>query len=414
MSNTQIDYLLQLAVPRPDASLSAGRPRDDTPGFDSHFRQASASSTPPLLPSSPPHPLAAGSNDAQPTDYAASPEEAKTIDATATATDDETASEEHESESVAETAAGVAQAEQAAAPAVVDEAAADANPQHGRSIDVAGLIGTNAADAGSLDPAPGDAAEPDQMASESQVKVAAARSARHTTAEKSITVQATGELADGNHPAEATVTPVKQPDAAPRTKAKSGKGGSVHNEQIEASEGGEDKPRTRAAAAQSAGTAAAPAAADAKTADAATDKDETKLGTQAEAPSDEKPGRAHPRAAGNVRPAAAQVAPLVAANVQLAQLGDAAPSAATESNAKPKEVALGSKEGLLSPFARLDRAGTRGNFRAGENGEGRQGRPGPLRQPCRPGNSHRPRARRAAAASAQPARAWFAAAWNSR
>ncbi len=47
MNNSQIDHLLQLPGPRPEAGSSHARPREDAPAFDDHIRRASDTSAPP-------------------------------------------------------------------------------------------------------------------------------------------------------------------------------------------------------------------------------------------------------------------------------------------------------------------------------------------------------------------------------
>lgn len=54
MNNSQIDYLLQVPVKRPEPGPSHARPRDGAPAFDNHFRRASDSSVTPPSPSAAP------------------------------------------------------------------------------------------------------------------------------------------------------------------------------------------------------------------------------------------------------------------------------------------------------------------------------------------------------------------------
>jgi flagellar hook-length control protein FliK len=100
-----------------------------------------------------------------------------------------------------------------------------------------------------------------------------------------------------------------------------------------------------------------PAAAAAANESSATQPDEKQIETKVAAASEDNSSPDRPRVAAASRATSLNPTVPVAANVDPSQPAAAAPPNAAESDFKPQEIKPAAKEGLLSPFTRLERGG---------------------------------------------------------
>jgi flagellar hook-length control protein FliK len=411
MNHAQIDYLLQLPVPRPESAPSTSRARDDAPAFDNHFRQASElgtgspSSSSPLSSTAPrpaeperddnqPHPPAfdqrsnkpAAESSSQPPTESASPTVSASAAENSAATNEEDDTDDAQTEAATE-AAAVLTAVEPTTKATDSEAAAAAksspnseSPDRARDTSAAharrGQVNTDSQPT----PTAADEASDTLTAAESANPVDAEQPVGSAT-ERSVAGEASRNAsvdASSTGGAELGAALVAEDNGAPHAKETSlnddgDVNGGLHN--IVATDAAGENPAGIHAASAFQNVEPLTASTTAKLQSAADDapkKSDKKSTTRTDA-LHETAASPNERPAAVARAADAPAVAPIAANVQ-AQLppGGATPSASTDSPAKSKDTAIAAKEGLLSPFARLERGGaggTLGSRRAGR-GEG--------------------------------------------
>jgi flagellar hook-length control protein FliK len=355
MNNAPIDYLLQLPIPRPEPAPSAVRADDDAPVFDNHFRQASAAparfseSSVNFAQQRPrAHEERSPQRAADANSQTLSESESSAASAAAedvAAGDKEQEHDETPADESSEVVAVLAAAEQ-----LTNSAGSAAKPNHEPTS-----AGKNAA--------PSAAAEASELELELPADSATTKPVRDDTAEHAVALKTAADASD---------VAGEEHDFKQNGEAKSNNNDSGPHEKATAGDTGEKlSASNRAAAAHAVEQGATPKATRSELAgEEAPKKSDKKSTTRTSAALNDTNSPAGDRAATVARASDGSAASPAAANVlqQLSTSG-AGPAASTDSAAKPKDVTPAAKEGLLSPFARLERGnahGVRGSQRAGQ------------------------------------------------
>ncbi len=401
MNNTPLDYVLSLPSPPPRFESASGpvRPRDNAPRFDSHFRKESetreSSSPPPAqAPASPPaepprnkekkaeddHPVQGSNEVAPPTD---NPRDDKKQDG------EETAAATADGGQPTPVVAAVV-AEQT----VVAEVNALADAPQDQHVVADGKQRAAAKDALETGiPTKPHSVEPNAEAQPETTSATLVEGAIESAAEPPADANAKTAEAQTGMPVTAAATdpsqveqtaaeaaPTDEPSSEPHVKTKPNKNtgnrapsagngtrGDVHND---------DRTQTRAAASDQAVKIASAVPSENPAAAAVVDKssddgkNDKRIEPKATAVTKDEPTPGRPTVAAASRAATLDPAAPVVANVD-SQLAAEAPPDAPETDLKSQPVRAAAKEGLLSPFARLERGGplnTHAN-RAGGNRE---------------------------------------------
>ncbi len=360
MNHAQVDYLLQLPVPRPEPAPPASRGRDDAPAFDNHFRQASgANAATTSSPAAPTRPSATErDDDRRPSTNSAPPAKSESTAEDVAETDEARDADEAELAETAGAAALLAPAEQATQ-AIGSDAAVDADNTAPHSVHPDGASAQPAAEAHG---------EPTSAAVDA--RAAAAQLAQPDTAEQDLAA-AIAENASADSP-ESQQASAHEDGNSPRVNAKSLSGEHGPNDKAVGGDAGEQQAVVQSAAAVHSGdpTPATKTENRKSAVDGASKKSDKKSNTRAEAALRDAATPPNERTPASARSADAPAIAPTAANVQ-AQLqpGGTASTASVDSTTKPKDALAGVKEGLFSPFARLER-----NSAGGATGSRRTGR----------------------------------------
>jgi flagellar hook-length control protein FliK len=393
MNNAPIDYVLSVPPPRPDSASGPPRPRDDAPRFDSHFRQESEAREPTPPPPAPSRsqasPTSSTASSAAPPqrERAAADRPEKGQNDAAQPADQPRDEREKAADETASAAASEAQPTPVVAAVPVRQIAAEAV----KAL-TSGPQDQHVADDGTQEPASHEAPKTSVPTKPRVVQTSANAQPETTpvevgdesidpqtaapadTATQAVAAQAGEDVAasTGPLPAVATekaadVAPATVPDSKPSAKPKPNKVADGHTPPAPTDARGDERPQVRASApgevveiassVASGNPDTVQAATDESSADQQQEKRVERKSTAAtnDQTSPDRPTVAASNRAASLNPAAPLVANVVA-NVDPAQTAATSPDA-SESELKTQSVKPAAKEGLLSPFARLERGG---------------------------------------------------------
>jgi flagellar hook-length control protein FliK len=394
MNNTPIDYVLSAPLPRSEAATGPLRPRDDAPRFESHFRQENETRDP----TSPAPPRSYSQSQSQSSSVRSPQREQATDDRPAKPTDDGVQSTDESSEEKDKASDAQPTPVAAAVPVpvkqdVADEAAALVDASQELRVKADGtekpatkeVPRTSALNKPvSLEPL-ADAQPEKASAKVVDGSISPDAEVPIDTTEKKAIVQADDEsAAPSADPLLAAITddaanngtaieasaaeaaPNSEPGSESRVKTKSNKHTGDHSPLSSNDAGGaaRNDDRTQAPVAapdQAVETAAAITSDHPETSvagkSAAEQPDEKRIATKLTPATNDELSPGPPAVAAGSRAAAPSPTPPVVANVDQAQPIAGRSPAVAEPDLKTQPVKPVANEGLLSPFARLERGG---------------------------------------------------------